>query len=254
MTSSLATLSGLLGLSFASGVNLYAAVLVVGLGIRYHWLQGLPPELSPLAHPAILITAAFLYCVEFFADKIPFVSAIWDTIHTFVRPAGAVAIAMTAGSQLGPVEQTLVALVGGTIALTSHATKMGVRLLAHGTGEPVTQAVMSTGEDIFAVTLVILAAQYPYGSRRGDPPDGRHRLSVASGVEGSTKSRPQAALVVRRTSIAALIYVRLRTSDILRAVKRLKPERLHGASILPSNQNKASSEHSLFFGNVTPLK
>jgi hypothetical protein len=98
----------------------------------------------------------------FFADKIPFVSALWDTIHTFVRPAGAVAMALAAGSQLGPVEQTLVALVGGTIALTSHATKMGVRLLAHGTGEPVTQAVMSTGEDIFAVTLVILAAQYPY--------------------------------------------------------------------------------------------
>jgi hypothetical protein len=162
VTSSLVSLSGLLGLSFASGVNLYAAVLVVGLGIRYQWLQGLPEDLAPLAHPAILITAGILYCVEFFADKIPFISALWDTIHTFVRPAGAVAMALAAGSQLGPVEQTLVALVGGTIALTSHATKMGVRLLAHGTGEPVTQAVMSTGEDIFAVTLVILAAQYPY--------------------------------------------------------------------------------------------
>lgn len=162
VNSSLASLSGLLGLSFASGVNLYAAVLVVGLGIRYQWLQSLPPELAPLAHPAVLITAAFLYSVEFFADKIPFVSALWDTIHTFVRPAGAVAMALAATSQLGPVEQTLVALVGGTIALTSHATKMGVRLLAHGTGEPVTQAVMSTGEDMFAVGLVILAAQYPY--------------------------------------------------------------------------------------------
>jgi len=162
VTSSLTSLAGLLGLSFASGVNLYAAVLVVGLGIRYQWLQGLPPELAPLAHPAILITAGVLYSVEFFADKIPFVSALWDTIHTFVRPAGAVAMALAAGSQLGPVEQTIVALVGGTIALTSHATKMGVRLIAHGTGEPVTQAVMSTGEDIFAVTLVILVAQYPY--------------------------------------------------------------------------------------------
>jgi hypothetical protein len=155
MTGSLTSLSGLLGLSFASGVNLYAAVLVVGLGLRYEWLTGLPKELAPLAHPAVLGTAAVLYCVEFFADKIPFVSAAWDTLHTFVRPIGAAAMALTAASQLGPVEQTLV-------GLTAHATKMGLRLLAHGTGEPLTQAAMSTAEDVFAVTLVLLVSQYPY--------------------------------------------------------------------------------------------
>jgi len=162
MTASLTSLSGLLGLSFASGVNLYAAILVVGLGLRYEWLTGLPRELAPLGHPVVLITAALLYCVEFFADKIPFVSAAWDTIHTFIRPIGAAVMALTAASQLGPVEQTLVALTGGAVALTSHATKMGVRLLAHGTGEPVTQAAMSTAEDVFAVTLVLLVSQYPY--------------------------------------------------------------------------------------------
>ena len=85
MTASLTSLSGLLGLSFASGVNLYAAILVVGLGLRYEWLTGLPKELTPLAHPAVLIAAALLYTVEFFADKIPFVSAAWDTLHTFIR-------------------------------------------------------------------------------------------------------------------------------------------------------------------------
>ena len=162
MTASLTSLSGLLGLSFASGVNLYAAILVVGLGLRYEWLTGLPKDLAPLGHPAVLITAGLLYCVEFFADKIPFVSAVWDTIHTFVRPVGAAVMALTAASQLGPVEQTLVAFTGGAVALTSHATKMGVRLLAHGTGEPLTQAAMSTAEDVFAVTLVLLVSQYPY--------------------------------------------------------------------------------------------
>lgn len=162
MNPTLASLSGLLGLSFASGLNLYAAVLVVGLGIRYEWLQGLPKELAVLAHPAVLIAAGVLYCVEFFADKIPFVSAAWDVIHTFVRPLGAAAMALAATSQLGPVEQTVAALLGGTIALTSHVTKMGVRLLAHGTGEPLTQAAMSTAEDVFAVTLVLLVSQHPY--------------------------------------------------------------------------------------------
>ena len=162
MTASLTSLSGLLGLSFASGVNLYAAILVVGLGLRYNFLTGLPAELQPLAHPAVLAVAAVLYCIEFFADKIPFVSAAWDTVHTFVRPVGAAIMALTAASELGPVEQTLVAISGGAVALTSHATKMGVRLLAHGTGEPFTQAALSTAEDIFAVTLVLLVSQHPY--------------------------------------------------------------------------------------------
>ncbi|MCZ2149440.1 MAG: DUF4126 domain-containing protein [Bryobacterales bacterium] len=162
MTSSLVPLAGLLGISFASGVNLYAAVLVVGLGIRYHWLTGFPPELAPLGHPLVLAVAAVLYCMEFFADKIPIVSAIWDAIHTFVRPIGAVVIALTAASHLSPADQTIAALTGGAVALASHTTKMGVRLLAHGSGEPFTQAAMSAGEDVFAVTLVVLASRHPY--------------------------------------------------------------------------------------------
>lgn len=162
MSSSLVSLASLLGISFASGVNLYAAVLVVGLGIRYHWLTGLPPELAPLIHPLVLAVAAVLYCVEFFADKIPVVSAVWDSVHTFVRPLGAVVIALTAASHLSPVDQTIAALTGGAVALTSHATKMGVRLLAHGTGEPFTQAALSAGEDVLAVTLVMLVSRHPY--------------------------------------------------------------------------------------------
>lgn len=135
---------------------------MVRLGIRYNWLPGLPQDLAPLSHAAVLVVAGILYCVEFFADKIPFVSAAWDTVHTFVRPIGVAVMALTAASQLGPVEQTLVALVGGAVASTSHATKMGVRLLAHGTGEPLTQAAMSTAEDVFAMGLVMLVSQYPY--------------------------------------------------------------------------------------------
>lgn len=157
---SLQSLAGLLGITFASGVNLYAAVLVVGLGIRYQLLQGLPQDLAPLGHPVVLVVAGVLYSMEFFADKIPVVSAIWDTVHTVVRPMGAVAMAMMASSQLGPVEQTMIGLLGGSLALTSHATKMGVRLLSHG--EPVTHAGLSVAEDVFAISLVALAAQYPY--------------------------------------------------------------------------------------------
>jgi len=78
-----------LGLSFASGINLYATVLVVGLAQRYDWFPFLPEDLAVLGDPLILGIAGGLYLVEFFADKIPFVSTVWDGFHTFIRPLGA---------------------------------------------------------------------------------------------------------------------------------------------------------------------
>lgn len=159
MTTALTSLPGLLGITFASGVNLYAAVLLVGLGLRFNLLSGLPQELHALTHPAVLIVAGVMYAMEFVADKIPVVSAVWDSIHTFVRPLGAAAMALAATANLGPVEQTLATLLGGGLALTSHTTKMGVRLLTHA--EPATAAGISVAEDVFAFSMVALAAQYP---------------------------------------------------------------------------------------------
>lgn len=93
-------LTRILGLSFVSGINLYVTVLVVGLGIRYDWVQGLPAELEVLAHPAVLIVAGILYTVEFLADKVPVVASMWDAIHTFIRPAGGALLALAAVNQV----------------------------------------------------------------------------------------------------------------------------------------------------------
>ena len=128
--SSLTSLAGLLGLSFASGVNLYAAVLVVGLGLRYQLLSGLPAELEPLAHPAVLITAAVMYGAEFFADKIPFVSAIWDSVHTFVRPLGAVVLALTATQRWTLLYLGVLASGVGFFLWNVGATKVAAGTLA----------------------------------------------------------------------------------------------------------------------------
>ena len=46
--------------------------------------------------------AGVLYVVEFFADKIPWVDTIWDTVHTFVRPVGGALIAVTALGEASP--------------------------------------------------------------------------------------------------------------------------------------------------------
>jgi hypothetical protein len=157
-----ASLASILGLSVVSGVNLYLSVLAVGLAERFHWVAGLPTELHVLAHPAVLITAGLLCLIEFFADKIPFVTVIWDGFHTFVRPIGGALLALGAAGQLDTTSQVLAMLAGGTIALGAHGTKMGVRMLAHATPEPATHSLISLVEDVGVVGLLALAYTHPY--------------------------------------------------------------------------------------------
>jgi hypothetical protein len=157
----LAHLASILGLSFVSGVNLYLGVLVTGLCVRYNWVTGLPGELSILGHPAVLVAAGLFYALEFFADKIPFVTVIWDFIHTVVRPVGGALLSLAAAGDLPPVVQVLATLVGGTIALSTHGTKMGFRLAAHAAPEPATHAAISVAEDVGVVGLLMLAYSHP---------------------------------------------------------------------------------------------
>ncbi|MCU1258817.1 MAG: hypothetical protein JWO80_1702 [Bryobacterales bacterium] len=155
------TFSGILGVALASGVNLYATVLTLGLGIRYGWISGLPPELSVLGHPVILAIAGVLYAAEFVADKVPFFTPFWDAIHTFIRPLGAALLAAQAGSHLDPVARTAAVLLSGSIALATHSTKMGARLAAHTVPEPMTHSLISIGEDVGVVSLLVLAWSHP---------------------------------------------------------------------------------------------
>jgi len=159
--SPIATLASILGLSVVSGVNLYLAVLAVGLAERYHWVAGLPPELHVLAHPAVLITAGLLCLIEFFADKVPFVTVIWDGLHTFIRPVGGALLALQAAGHLDPRVQALAMLAGGSIALGTHGTKMGVRVLAHASPEPTTHSFISVVEDVGVLSLLALVYTHP---------------------------------------------------------------------------------------------
>jgi hypothetical protein len=160
-TNMIATLSSVLGLAIASGVNLYAAILVTGLAIRFGWATGLPGDLRVLAHPAVLSAAAVMYALEFFADKIPFVSVAWDAVHTFLRPLGGAALALAATANLSPMAQILAVLAGGSIAFGSHATKMGYRVLAHASPEPVSASIFSLAEDFGVAGLVMLIFRHP---------------------------------------------------------------------------------------------
>ena len=155
-------LAGFLGLSIVSGVNLYLTVLVAGLGHRLGWFPGLPPELAVLGHPLVLTFAGLLFLLEFLADKVPFVTPIWDGVHTLIRPLGGALLALGSVGQAPPLVQVLAVLAGGSIALGTHGTKMGARLLMHSSPEPATHGAVSLAEDLGVIALVVLAYRHPY--------------------------------------------------------------------------------------------
>jgi Domain of unknown function (DUF4126) len=149
-----------MGSAWLSGFNLYATVLTLGLLQRFHMVQ-LPGDLDYLSRWWVIGVAAFLYLVEFLADKIPVVDSVWDAIHTFIRvPAGAV-LAASAFAHFDPAVRGIALLAGGTLALGSHGTKASVRMTANASPEPFSNIFLSTAEDIFTVGLAALAAFHP---------------------------------------------------------------------------------------------
>lgn len=161
-TSFIQSLASFLGLGLAAGINLYAAVLTIGLASRLGWISGLPPGLELLSHPVVLGAAAVMYLAEFVADKIPGFTPIWDGIHTFIRPLGGALLAYGATAKLDPMVQILAVIAGGSVALGAHATKMGTRLAAHTVPDPVTHSGVSLAEDFSVVGLLLLAYNYPW--------------------------------------------------------------------------------------------
>lgn len=156
----LATLGRTMGFSLAAGVNLYATVAILGLASRYGWVQ-LPEQFKVFDHPWIIGVAAALYAIEFVADKIPWVDSIWDSVHTFIRPAGGALIAVASMGQHSPVMTGLIALLGGMVAAGSHATKAGTRVAANASPEPFSNWFLSLAEDAFVIGLSFITLKFP---------------------------------------------------------------------------------------------
>ena len=156
----LVTLGRTLGFSFAAGVNLYATVAILGLAARYGWVD-LPPQFQAFNNSFIIGTAIVLYLVEFFADKIPYFDSLWDMLHTAIRPLGGALIAVTTLGDASPGVEGLVALLGGTVAASSHLTKTSTRAVANTSPEPASNWALSVGEDVFVVGLGYLALAHP---------------------------------------------------------------------------------------------
>lgn len=154
------TLGRTLGFSFAAGINLYATVAILGLAARYGWVS-LPPQFQAFNSDIVIGAAIVMYVIEFFADKIPWLDSAWDLVHTAIRPVGGAIIAVTTLGDASPTMEGLVALLGGTVAASSHLTKTSTRAMANTSPEPFSNWILSLGEDLFVVGLGYLALEYP---------------------------------------------------------------------------------------------
>lgn len=147
-------------LGWASGIRLYAAVFLAGMAGWMGWIA-LPPGLQVLQHPAMLGASGFMLFIEFFADKIPGVDSLWDMVHTVIRiPAGAALAAGALGADSSTMA-TVAALLGGTLAATSHATKMTTRAAVNTSPEPFSNIGVSFLEDGLVIGALWLATTQP---------------------------------------------------------------------------------------------
>jgi hypothetical protein len=147
-------------LGWASGIRLYAAVFLAGLAGFMGFVE-LPPGLQVLRHPAVLGVSGSMFFVEFFADKIPFLDTIWDTVHTVIRiPAGAALAAGALGADSAAMGW-IAALLGGGLAATSHTAKLTTRAAVNTSPEPFSNVAVSLFEDGFVVFMLWLSATHP---------------------------------------------------------------------------------------------
>src|SRR4051812_6499225 len=123
-------LTGTLPFAFTSGVNLYATVAVLGLCSHFGFVA-LPDQFRALDNPWVIGIAAVMYAVEFVADKVPWLDTAWDAVHTVIRPLGGALVAISALGNAGPGLQAAAALLGGSVAMTTHLTKAGTRAVVN---------------------------------------------------------------------------------------------------------------------------
>jgi hypothetical protein len=157
------TLGSVLGLGFAAGIRLYATLLALGLGIRFgllHLTTGMS-HLAVLADTRVLIATGAACALEFFADKIPWVDTMWDSIHTFIRPVGAAILGFTALGDSDPALKMIMFVLCGGVALTGHSSKAATRFAANHSPEPFTNVGLSAAEDLFVPAVVWTALHHP---------------------------------------------------------------------------------------------
>ncbi|MDA1314637.1 MAG: DUF4126 domain-containing protein [Acidobacteria bacterium] len=152
------------GLGFLAGIRLYATVLTLSLAIKLGWLE-LSPQFSQLERLGnwwVVGISAAAFTIEFFADKIPWVDSLWDSVHTFIRPVGATVLAVTAVGDVDPVVQATAGILAGSVALAGHSTKAATRWFVNSSPEPVSNIALSLAGDMAVPAGVWFVLNYPW--------------------------------------------------------------------------------------------
>lgn len=147
-------------LAWASGIRLYATLLLVGLAGKLGWVV-LPEHLEILASPLVLAASGFMTVVELFADKIPWIDSVWDAVNTFIRVPGGALLAAAAMGDSGAGAALAAAIIGGTIAASTHLAKAGARAVVNTSPEPFSNFVKSSAEDLLVPAGLFTAVAAP---------------------------------------------------------------------------------------------
>jgi Domain of unknown function (DUF4126) len=145
---------------WASGVNAYATVLLLGIFGRL----GLGDVPDGLERPSVMIAAGLLYAIEFVTDKISYVDHVWDAIHTAIRPTIAAVIGVLLNDQANGLSDALAAVGSSATALASHGVKAGLRLAVNVSPDPFTTATASLTEDFLVAAVVALIVTHPWAA------------------------------------------------------------------------------------------
>ena len=143
---------------WASGINCYLVVLVLGVAERVNNFSQIP---DVLMRWDVLTVAGFLYAMEFIADKIPYIDSTWDVISTAIRPTAGAVVGVLLAGDANSLDQAVYGVVGGGTALLSHLVKAGGRLAINSSPEPVTNIGASLAEDVAVFGVVAFAINNP---------------------------------------------------------------------------------------------
>jgi len=158
---SLALIGQTVGLSFACGLNLYATVIVLGILARFDLVAGMPAGLRGLGGLLVIASALALYIVEAIVDKVRHADSLWDAVHTFIRPSAAAMLAVAALWPYSLSTKLAGAVLGAIVALGTHATKAGLRIVLHTDPRPRLSFSVSVIEDVAAILLTTAALLWP---------------------------------------------------------------------------------------------
>jgi len=159
---SVVTLAQALGVAYASGLNLYATVAVLGLATRFGWVDGVPSSLGALGSTWVIVFATMLYVIDFAATLVPGIAAAWETMHSLVRPPAAAALAAATAWHGDPLFVLVAAMLGAGLGVTTHTTKLGLRYAIDASPEPVTNAATNVAELGLVATLSIAVWKHPF--------------------------------------------------------------------------------------------